>query len=419
MPFRHLLAYGNSDQASFRSIAVQGTFDVMTVPGTIASYYQEATAGFVLSSQLDYLIDPRSPLFQGEINDPRASHITLAEWHGPTVHSAVMSGSATLDPPFYSPTVVSELVGEIVGRQRTYAGHAPVVKKKLDRYAALLAEAMEEQGAPAPATDARAPYAVLAPYFAVSGTSDPWWDVMKEIWTAASALPDPDTIIPVLCLDGRQKENADGVASLAEVLPLLPPQLSQIAFFWITNFDERKVSESQLRDLWNVIANRPDGRRLVNLYGGFFSICMRHAGLRGFGNGLTYSESRDWPALASTGAAPPRYYVRDLHLFMSPAVAAVLESVDPSFTCPCEACVDWRATGQTIASLPYHDLKRHFALARKWELDLTATVSPSDTADLLEDARDRAISASASSPVLDSLPALDYLDRWASVLRNP
>lgn len=419
MPFRHLMAYGNSDQASFRNIAVQGTFHVMTVPGTIASYYQEATAAFVLSSQLQYLIDPRTPLFQGDIDDPRASHITLAEWHGPTVHSAVASGTASLDPTFYTPAVVGELVGEIVDRQRTYAGHAPVVKKKLDRYAALLAEAMQQQGAPAPTTNAMPPYAILAPYFAVSGTSDPWWTVMQEVWAAASSLPQPDKIMPVLCLDGRPKENADGVATLAEILPLLPPALSKIAFFWITNFDERKVNESQLRALWNVIANRPDGRRLVNLYGGFFSICMRHAGLRGFGNGLTYSESRDWPALASTGAAPPRYYVRDLHLFMSPAVAAVLESVDLSFACPCDACADWRATGQSIASLPYHDLKRHFALARKWELDLTAATPLADIADQLEDARDRAVAASSGNLVLDSLPALEYLGRWASVLRSP
>lgn len=419
MPFRHLLAYGNSDQASFRSIAVQDTFDVMTVPGTIASYYQEATAAFVLSSQLDYLIDPRTPLFQGDIDDPRASHITLAEWHGPTVHAAVSGGCAILDPSFYTPAVVSEVVGEIIQRQRTYASHAPAVKKKLDRYAALLAEAMQQQGAPAPNTNAKPPCAVLAPYFAVSGTSDPWWPVMREVWAAASALPQADEIVPVLCLDGRPKERADGVAALDELLPLLPPALSKIAFFWITNFDERKASESQLRALWSVIANRPDGRRLVNLYGGFFSICLRRAGLRGFGNGLTYSESRDWPALASTGAAPPRYYVQDLHVFMSPAVAAVLEAVDPSFACACDACVDWRTTGQSIASLPYHDLKRHFALARKWELDLTAATPLGDIADQLDDARTRAAAARTGNLVLDSLPALDYLVRWASVLRKP
>lgn len=418
MIFRHFMAYGNSDQASFRNSAVRGTFDVMTVPGTIASYYQEATVAFVLASQLEYLIDPRTPLFQGEMGKPRASHITLAEWHGQTVHSAVLRGSATFDPAFYNQSVVTELVTEVVERQRTYAGHAQAVKQKLDRYAALLAEAMQQQGAPPPTKNISQPYTVLAPYFAVSGTSDPWWGVMEKVWTAAARLSQPGEITPVLCLDGRPKENADGVAALAELLPMLPSALSSKAFFWITDFDERKVSESQLRKLWNVIAAQPESSQLVNLYGGFFSICMRHAGLHGFGNGLTYSESRAWPALASTGAAPPRYYVRDLHVFMPQAVAAILESVDPYFVCPCDACVDWRATGQSIASLPYHDLKRHFALARRWELDQTVAIPLEDVADQLEAARDRAIAASDGNMGLKSLPDLGYLTRWAAVLRS-
>ncbi|GAB5010191.1 hypothetical protein MAHJHV63_41670 [Mycobacterium avium subsp. hominissuis] len=30
------------------------------------------------------------------------------------------------------------------------------------------------------------------------------------------------------------------------------------------------------------------------------------------------------------------------------------------------------------AQLPYHDLKRHFALARRWELDTTESSTPTD-----------------------------------------
>jgi hypothetical protein len=67
---------------------------------------------------------------------------------------------------------------------------------------------------------------------------------------------------------------------------------------------ERSASEEQLRHLWRVINERGRDRELVNMYGSFFSICLRYAGLAGFGNGLTYSEFRDWPALTATGAAP-------------------------------------------------------------------------------------------------------------------
>lgn len=415
---QHLLAYGNSDQVSFRTSEVRASFDLMTVPGTIASYYQEATAGFVLSSQIDYLIDPRTPLFQNAPDTPRASHLTLADWHGPRVKAALESGVDMGDPTFWSPEIVDEMVVEVIARQRGYADSAPLIRPKLDRYARLLADALADQGEPAPGRQARSPAIVLAPYFAVSGPSDPWWPIMLRIWDACSRLDDPETIVPVLCVDGRPKENADGAQTLATLLPLIPPGLSQQCYFWITNFDERKVSEAQLRSLWQVVANRPAGRTLVNLYGGFFSICMRHAGLFGFGNGLTYSESRDWPALASTGAAPPRYYVRELHAFLPPALAANLAAFDSFFECDCSACAAWRADGQTIASLPYHDLKRHFALARSWELALTADQALSDVSESLLAAKARADYARSESLVLRAMPQTEFLNRWAAVLSD-
>jgi len=418
MAFRHMLAYGNSDQASFRNAEVQSSFDVMTVPGTIASYYSEATVAFVLSSQIKYLIDPRTPLFQEELAKPRASHFTLAEWHGSSVLARLNSEAPVSFPiEFWSQPVVGEMVSEAIARQRNYAESAPLVQPKLSRYARLLAEAMAEQGQPAPATEAMAPYLVLAPYFAVTGVGDSWWAVVQSVWDACSLLPEPSAIVPVLCVDGRPKTAADGVGTLAATLPLLPAALSNICFFWITNFDERKVSETNLRRLWRVVEGRPEGRRLVNMYGGFFSICLRYAGLAGFGNGLTYSEFRDWPALAATGAAPPRYYIRDLHSFLPPALAAQLVDADASFECPCGACSDWRSTGATIASLPYHEMKRHFALARAWELAETARLQPTQVAAQLRDASARA-SMVRGRIALSGMPSTDHLARWASVLEN-
>lgn len=420
MTFQHLLAYGNSDQASFRNAEVQRSFDVMTVPGTIASYYSEATVAFVLSSQIDYLIDPRTPLFQGDLASPRASHLALAEWHGATVLSMLTkAGVAGFNPAFWSTSVVQEMVSEVISRQRNYAGSASAVQLKLDRYAKLLAEAMQQQGELPPTTYAKMPYAVLAPYFAVSGITDPWWAVMQRVWTSCASLSDSNQIIPVLCVDGRPLSAGAGASTLGALLSRLPIALSSECFFWITNFDERKVTEAELRQLWQVIASQPEGRRLVNMYGGFFSICLRHAGLKGFGNGLTYSESRDWPALASTGAAPPRYYVRDLHAFLPPGLAASLIDLVPSFECPCDACAGWRSNGGTIASLQYHDLKRHFALARRWELDLTAGATLSNISGKLRDARLRAEEARASNNlVLKALPSTEFLERWAAVLDN-
>jgi hypothetical protein len=424
-PFQHLMAFGNSDQESFRDLRVRACFDVMTVPGTIASYYDEATAAFVLSSKMPYLIDPRTPLFQDELTAPRASHLTLADWHGPSVRARLPeNGPAYFPDSLYSPAVVREMVREVVDRQRSYAGNAPRVTKKLDRYARLLAQAMQQQQAPVPAGGPAAPTAVLAPYFAVTGTADPWFSVLREVWTQCAALASPRTISPVLCVGPRQEQTSsgtvtvDGIGVLGELLPLLPQDLARTCYIWITGLDERAVREDQLRRLWRTVQARPGGLDLINLYGGFFSICLRYAGLAGFGNGLTYSESRAWPALSSTGSAPPRYYIRDLHLFLSPAAAQAVVAAESAFECPCDACVEVRARGQSIASMPYHSLKRHFAHARRWELDQVAQNQPGFVAASMTDAKRRLEAVRRVLPRGVS-PQSEHLTRWANVLLRP
>ena len=427
-PFQHLMAFGNSDQESFRDPRVRECFDVMTVPGTIASYYDEATAAFVLSSKISYLIDPRTPLFQEELAVPRASHRTLADWHGPSVRAQLPAkenkSPAYFPASFFIPAVVREMVGEVVGRQCAYAGNAPRVTKKLDRYARLLAQAMQQQQAPVPAGDPAAPTAVLAPYFAVTGTADPWFSVLREVWTQCAALASPRTISPVLCVGPRQEQTSsgtvtvDGIAVLGELLPRLPQDLARTCYIWITNLDERAAHEDQLRRLWRTVQARPGGVELINLYGGFFSICLRYAGLTGFGNGLTYSESRAWPALSSTGSAPPRYYIRALHLFLPPAAAQALVTAEPAFECPCEACVEGRARGQSIASMPYHSLKRHFAYARRWELDLVAQNQPGFVAASMTTAKQRLDVVQRVLPRGVS-PQCEHLTNWANVLLEP
>lgn len=423
--FQHLMAFGNSDQASFRDPRVRACFDIMTVPGTIASYYDEATAAFVLSSKVPYLIDPRTPLFQEDLAAPRASHFSLAQWHGPSVLAHLpATGPARFPSSFFTPAVVAEMVREVVRRQRAYAGNAPRVTKKLDRYARLLAQAMRQQQAQVPVGGPSAPVAVLAPYFAVTGTGDPWFSVVREIWAQCAALANPTAISPVLCVGPRQEPgqygtvSVDGVAVLGELLAHLPAALAPRCYVWVTGFDERLVDEPQLRRLWRVVQSQPAGRELVNLYGGFFSICLRYAGLAGFGNGLTYSESRAWPALASTGSAPPRYYIRDLHLFLPPAAAQALVAAEPAFECPCEACAGLRAQGQGIASMPYHSLKRHFAYARQWELGHVASHTPAGVAAALSAAKRRLDAVRSSLPRGVSPPG-DHLTRWANVLLAP
>jgi hypothetical protein len=383
---KHFLGYGNSDQVSFRDPAVQASFDYMTVPGTIAAYYQDATAAFVLSSNLSYVIDPRTPLYQGVLASPRASHYSLSEWLGPSVAahlSSVGKGEqVTLDPGFFTDHVVQEMTDSVIDHQRSYANRATGVEQRIDRYRKLLATAQNRAAEDVPRKTSP-PAFVLAPYFAARNVEhDPWWGVTKAVWRRCASLANPGGISAVVALASP--------SLLIPAMAQVPESLSSTRFFWITDFDERRVPIEDLVALWRAVelAAKPD-RRLVNMYGGFFSVCLQKAGLWGFNNGLGYSESRAWPELTSTGAAPPRYYIRDLHAYAPPAVAQLLVEADRSFECPCDVCEESRAAGSSIVGMSYHALKQHFALSRSWECQLVSESTGTMISDHLRHSRAR------------------------------
>lgn len=409
---KHLLAYGQSDQASFRDPAVAACYNTMTLPGTIASYFEDATAAFVLTLKKPYLIDPRTPLFQDALPTARPSHVTLADWHGPTVAGRV--GMGDFPASFYSRRVIEEMVTEVVQRQRTYGAKAAGVRPKMNRYLRLLARARGQE-TPDEADDlGPAPESVLLPYFAVDGLVSPWWGVMQELWAAASELSDATSLRPVVCVGGSETALQDAVGLLDDVLGHRRTDLGQDLLFWVTNFDERGATEGALQRLWEVVQERSrDGARLTNLYGGFYSICLSLVGLGGFNNGLGYSESRQWPALDATGAAPARYYIRDLHLFASQAKAEQLVNRDPGFRCPCPVCAGARADGRGIVALDYPELKAHFAFARQWEVELVNASTAASVAQHLVEGRDRY----QQTPLPPGVSlGVDHLFRWANIL---
>jgi len=405
---KHFLAYGNSDQAGFRDARVRDSFDYLTVPGTIAAYYPDATAAFVLSSRLKYMIDPRTPLFQGAIGQPKASHYSLAQALGSAVVKRMgdptTARAVEFDAGLFTHQVIDEMVGSVVTFQRTYGQRAADVRGRLDRYRGLLALATGKvTDVP---NDGPAPTFVLAPYFAARSMSDDWWHVNQKIWAACLKLPNPEAISPVIAIE------MEGLDALEEAFKRIPRGLGQTCFYWIAGFGERRASPSELRLVWDVVRQTDARIHLVSLYGGFFSVCMSYAGLWGFNNGLGYSESRSWPDLPTTGAAPPRYYVPALHLFQPQGVAQLLIETEPAFACTCQVC----AKGRAIVSLTNMQLKAHFALTRNAEIRQVESQPKETVASSLEE------SSKLLEAVKLKIPSVEingsYLNRWATVLRE-
>ena len=403
----HLLAYGNSDQASFRNPEVRECFDILTVPSTIASYYSDATAAFVLSSRLEYMIEPRTPLFQELLRQPRASHYTLASVMGDAVSDRLNldSDGVYFSSDFYSDDVCREMVSSMISFQRQYGGRAEEVTAKLDRYRKLLEKATGDSSSAGPRHETRGPTYVLCPYFAVQSLSDEWWFVMERIWNAAQQVDNPGGISPVVSLSN--------VSLLRAAIESVPNTLSSRVFFWIPGFDERRAGLHRLNQLKEVVDNLQHRHELMNLYGGYYSILLGKFGLSGFNNGLGYSESRDWPTLDSTGAAPARYYLRRLHAYVPTATATAIVETDDAFVCNCSVCDG----GRLPNDLSYHELKRHFALARAWEMEQVEATDLPDLSSILRDDEGRCERLRNGLPSNLRIPT-GHLSRWADALES-
>ena len=313
-------------------------------------------------------------------------------------------GRAEFPLDFYTEAVCHEIVAAFVQFQLTYARSGDAIIAKLDRYADLLRQATGlPRAAPNP-RDENAPLFLLCPYLAFRSTRDPWWERTQQMWASAAGLPNARDLSPVVAVQD--------VNSLQTAIAQLPTELANVAFFWVTDFDERRVSEEMLRKVRNAVSAQSENRKLVNLYGGYFSICLGKFGLFGFNNGLGYSESRNWPELAGTGAAPARYYVPALHAFLTKERATRLFEIDSYFHCRCVECVGRPDAPRT---LEYQGLKRHFALTRQQEMSTCEQLSINELVMDLQESYEHARRANQELPRRFKLP-YEHLRRWANVL---
>jgi hypothetical protein len=299
----------------------------------------------------------------------------------------------------------------LLTHQRQYGERAPGIETKYQRYARLAHQAQHgaaefQERSP----EGRPPSFILAPYFFFGSFNDPWWPINESILNACVGDPNAHEVSPVLAV------LTTGL--LGQALDRLPSGLASTTFFWINGFDERSAAEVELRTLAETVESHSSERRLVNLYGGFFSVCLAKVGLWGFNNGLGYSEARSWPDLPATGAAPARYYVPNLHSYLSAAVAQQLIDADPWFACDCPVCLDAGSRVPVVRlGQRYHDLKRHFALARHNEVMFVDQSSHQELVAQLREASQRVDRARQRLPGRVRIES-GFLLRWARVIEE-
>ncbi len=263
---------------------------------------------------------------------------------------------------FYTPPVIEEMTRSVIEFQRTFASSS---QKKIERYAKLLMEARDED-----TQDFRVakPAKLIPPYF-VNYESGSWQELNRTIWESAANLDDSSSIMPILA--------CDYVESPDFVIILLKQCLEKFngCFLWLNNFPEQVVSKEKILGLLEILRSKPNDKLVFNLYGGYLSVILLKKGLNGFSNGVGYSESRNFHDLQAAGGPPPRYYMPKLHRYLSREEAQILINSSPDGFYKCNCIICRKATRNkhvVIDDLDYHDLMKHFVLARYNDINFFA-----------------------------------------------
>ncbi|MDJ0459825.1 hypothetical protein PUN71_021690 [Arthrobacter sp. NQ7] len=351
--FSHYLAFGSTDQQTLNALA--GGYQGLVVPGTVAAFRGEGTKGFVLalsaSSSVPYVVDPRFPLFQNDLREPKKSHLALARVLG--IEDLVQQHGG-LPVSLLDDGLVASIATRWVEFNTGFQDLAP---KAFDKYARRLKK-------PLPQKQANGPAQIMAPYLMYDGSSETrlWSDSLWEATKAAAAAA--RTHQPI-------------VRVLAVKEPKLLPDLFNVdqdpnIVVWVNNLEEPKSPQYRLAQYAVEVSKlAAQGAHPFALYGGYFAVMLRAVGLTGISHGVGFSEHRNYIELKSSGGAPARYYVRKLHRYLPVDLASEIWRRRPGL-------VDDPETPMGMADpaeLDYQALMKHSVLARAAEIRESAGFS--------------------------------------------
>ncbi len=397
--FSHYLSYGATDQQTVQELV--GSYDGLVVPGTVAAFQRQGTGGFVLAlsatqAGTKYVIDPRFPLFQQPLLQPKKSHRALAELLG--VPELVSMRHP--DPSDFVPERINTIARNWVRFNVEYKGTS---SSKFEKYARRLQE-------PVAPTGAQPPSYILAPYAIATGLSSSWWDISTRLFDATclrSTLSTP-------CIRVVAATEPKVLGELLEAVGEEP------LVVWVSDLQELETPSDVLADYAIAIQEATArGQDLFALYGGFFSVLLSSMGLKGSSHGIGYGEYRSWRELPQSGPPPARYYLPRVHRYVPQDLAYQLWLEDRSLAeCDCGEC-----QGEPPIALEYHALMKHSVLCRTQEIRQWVGRSASEMANDLSDEHEsflEAIDRARLPGVLQRSAEryADHLPRWSGALRR-
>jgi hypothetical protein len=414
--------------------------DGIIVPAHVMAYYEVSFPQFLKECGLPFIIDPvsyvwdiRQRLIKNENGELKKSYAKLVEKLNCKIGNLL--GDYPLSNINFSDSDLEEFVHNVLKFQLF-----DVSSKKPDRLKSI--QRLKErisivEGTAQPINRTVEPYALIPPYFYFTEVGDKNYSTSLQAarYAEASKYAPNRRIFPCLCMERSILTDESQIHRIIDDFKDF-----QGVLFWINLLEETTASQEELNGLTTLVKGLSSkGAEVINLYGGYFSMALHHAGLSKMSCGICYSSARNVHSEASGGGLPVRYYEPSLKLKIMPDVALKLYLDKPKlFNCDCPICSKYSAQCQNVGNnqrgrilsgffsdegrrcvIDWETSRLHFLNHRKTEKkNIEKTDIDTTASDLLNTFNE--LSHQYFEPIQYgcTFESINYLRRWGRALRN-
>jgi len=388
-------------------------YDGFAISAHMLTHFVNSFSAFQSAINKPYFIDPETAAFQ-DVNSSRflnskggtrTSWKKLAKYYGSAIAEVLKNKRQLRTTDFLNPDnsfkpAVQELLTQILSFQtslvkKTVSGLSFFFKGKPSQKAGL--------------------QFVVTPYFFFDSLSDPWYRITVEMVKRAATIKGEYPLFATICTTRYFLTQDTNIQTLVKDF-----NRSGIDGFliWIDDLKEEDGDSLVLGNLLKLVRHlSSDNKKVINLYGGYFSILAFFWGMSAHVSGVCYRDARAFSEPPIFGGPPggpvPKYYIPTLRTKVPLDNAMRITQQFPELKCNCLIC-SANATvynSNTERSYARSIMNKHFLQCRKIECEETTKANSEKLFETLNKDFTRYTGFEEILPIA-------HLARWYSAIRD-
>lgn len=298
-----IIRYGTAAEQEFLAGEYKTIYDQIVINANMVAHTRASISKFLAEkcNGKPFFIDPLTHAFQHDLsmiesspseeNDEKLkikkSFLKLIESYGDPIKTAILDERRPLSPQdFKSSKKIRAFSKRVIEFQETYLS---TVKEKADtaKYYMFLKKKKIEVNLE------KKPTITIAPYFYLSVNTMDWLNVNVSLAESSLDLVNKSRLAVQLVIHNKVLMNKKLRENVIEAYKKIDCSWCLV---WIDGFVEKEASEEELTTFIDFINELGKTKKIINLYGSFFSVCCARTGitpnLHAVAHGMEYGESR-------------------------------------------------------------------------------------------------------------------------------